>query len=87
MTTNYEEFDDVVRIELYVTSSKAVLEMRRLAVKHGLGFLFNPGGGQFTAPGFNCQISCCDDVEDLNKLRKALESKAYGREQNENGHV
>jgi hypothetical protein len=67
------EFDDIVCIgESYVTSSKAAAEMRRLAVKHGLGFMFNPGGGQFTAPGFNCQISACDDVEDLDKLRRAL---------------
>jgi hypothetical protein len=74
MTVDYEEFDDIVRNGAYVTSAKAVFEMRRLAVKHNLGFLFNPGGGQFTGQNFNCQIGACDDVEDLDKLRTAIKT-------------
>lgn len=72
MSVNYDEFDDVKRKGTYVSSRKAVEAMRSLASQHGLGFLFNPGGGQFTGPDFNCQISTCDDVEDLDRLRKAL---------------
>jgi ATP-dependent DNA ligase len=45
-----KEFDDVSNVGLYVTSEKARAEMKRLAAKHGLGFLFNPGGGEFTSP-------------------------------------
>lgn len=76
----YQEFDDADLSRWpYVSSAKAGAEMRRLAGLHGLGFIFNPGGGQFTCIderyplyGFNCQISTCDDVMDLNTLRTAI---------------
>lgn len=70
----YEEFDDCVRNGSYCSSQKARGEAIKLMNKHRLGFLFNPGGGQFINrdTGFNCQIYTCDDVEDLNILRKAL---------------
>ena len=60
------EFDDIVaHYYLYHTSDKARAEMKRLAHEHGLGFVFNPGGGEFNGPhGFRCQITTCDDVED-----------------------
>jgi hypothetical protein len=68
------EFDDIVtHYGVYRTSEKAQAEIKRLVREHGLGFVFNPGGGEFNgANGFRCQISTCDDVEDLNTLRKAL---------------
>jgi hypothetical protein len=72
----YAEFDDCVWTGPYCSSKKAMDEMRRLAGEHDLGFLYNPGGGQFTRRGdrFNCQITTCDDVLDLNTLRRALEN-------------
>ena len=45
--------------------------MARLAGIHGLSFTLNPGGGEFYGIGFRCQISACDDIEDLAKLRAA----------------
>ena len=51
-----------------------------LMVEHGLGFLFNPGGGQFTCRdssyplyGFNCQVDAWGDEEaDLKRLEKGI---------------
>jgi len=69
---DYDEFDDVQRSGPYAASSKARREMARLAGIHGLSFTLNPGGGEFYGIGFRCQISACDDIEDLAKLRAAL---------------
>ena len=48
---------------------------RALAAKHNLGFLFNPGGGQFLnrETGVNIQITTCDDVKDYYTLLKNLQ--------------
>lgn len=50
-----------------------------LAEKHGLGFMHNPGGGQFTCIddryplfGFKCQIHFYNYEEDLEKLQAAI---------------
>jgi hypothetical protein len=52
---------------------QALDEMKKLAAKFHLGFVFNAGGGEFTGPhGWRCQISTYDDEEDLAKLREAL---------------
>lgn len=51
-----------------------------LVNKHGLGYLHNPGGGQFTHQGthdFNCQILTYDDKEDYFTLLKALKDKGW----------
>jgi glutamine amidotransferase-like uncharacterized protein len=71
---NYAEFDDCIWVSLYCSSKKARAEIIRLKTLNGLGFLFNPGGGQFVGhePYFNCQITTFDDVLDLTTLRKAL---------------
>jgi len=53
-------------------------EMLRLAAKHSFGFLHNPGGGEFTSPYGNCQISTYDDKADYGKFLKAL--KKWGLE-------
>lgn len=74
----YSEFDDCEfsgsLYAEYCSSEQARNEIKRLMREHNLGFLFNPGGGQFTRanPYFNCQVMTYDDVEDLNTLRKAL---------------
>jgi CTP:molybdopterin cytidylyltransferase MocA len=74
-----DEFDDVVRGAVSVKSRKALAEMRRLAGEHGLRFTLNPGGGEFyrsdADDDWRCQISDCDDVADLQKLRDALRQK------------
>lgn len=69
-----DEFDDIDRSNApYISSAKATQAMRDIAARHGLAFTYNPGGGQFyTSAGFNCQISTCDDVEDLKTLRAAV---------------
>jgi hypothetical protein len=77
---DYAEFDDLNGAPPgYVDSKKARAEIGRLMAEHGLGYLGNPGGGQFTCidsryplNGFDCQISACDDVEDLATLRAAI---------------
>lgn len=77
---DYAEFDDLVgKPPGYVSSRKAHAAIAALRSEHGLGFLFNPGGGQFTCIdsryplyGFDCQISTCDDVLDLATLRAAI---------------
>jgi hypothetical protein len=71
------EFDDTDHSHSpFVSSKKAMAAMRTLAAEHGLAFTFNPGGGEFYKSGFRCQISTYDDIEDLAKLRRALnESK------------
>jgi len=78
----YAEFDDVDMSHWpFVSSKMALAAIKALAAKHGLGFLFNPGGGQFTCIdtsrplyGLNVQISTNDDVEDLNTLRSSIEA-------------
>lgn len=74
---DYSEFDDCEQNGSYCSSAKARAEISALAKTHGLRFLSNPGGGCFTGDDFTCQISYCDDVADLTKLRQALK----GREQ------
>ncbi|AHC30545.1 hypothetical protein CC53_gp128 [Rhizobium phage vB_RleS_L338C] len=73
----YEEFDDCVWSGLYCNSVTAHDMMIDLMIKHDLGFMQNPGGGQFThrATGFNCQVTLCDEVLDLNTLRNAIKEK------------
>lgn len=57
----------------YRQSKRALDEIRRLRKLHNLSFTFNPGGGEINGhDGFRCQIHCCDDVEDLDKLKRAL---------------
>ncbi|WP_276122677.1 hypothetical protein [Pararhizobium qamdonense] len=76
--TIYDEFDDCVWHGSYCDSKKAHAAIMALVAEHNLGFLHNPGGGQFTrindkgVRDFNCQITLCDEVLDLNTLRKAL---------------
>lgn len=84
MKPDYSEFDDVdLTYAPYVASKKAGEAIKALMREHGLGFLFNPGGGQFTCIdpryplfGFNCQITACDDVADLATLRAAIAEKS-----------
>lgn len=47
----------------------------KLAKKHNLGFLHNPGGGQFINPdkGVNIQISTYDNEKDYRKLLAGLQ--------------
>lgn len=72
----YAEFPDADMSQWpYVNCPSAVAEIRRLRAENDLVFWFNPGGGAFVGTDFNCQISTCDDVLDLNTLRKALEMK------------
>lgn len=70
--SNYDEFDDCEWAGPYCSSKKAGREIRALAARHGLAFTFNAGGGEFYRDGWRCQISTCDDVDDLAKLRAAL---------------
>jgi len=56
----------------YRSSEMARDQMKKLRGENGLGFTFNPGGGEFMALGFRCQISTNDDVVDLEKLEAAL---------------
>lgn len=77
MSDIYAEFDDIDRKGSFVGSPKAREEIRRLAAQHHLGFVFNPGGGEFNGRKFRCQISTYDDVEDLNTLRKALAARSW----------
>jgi len=55
-------------------STDYIEEMRKLARRHGLGFLFNPAGGQFVneEKRVNIQISTIDDEEDYFKLLNGL---------------
>jgi hypothetical protein len=71
------EFDDVVVDGSFRLSVKARAEMTRLSHEHSLGFVFNPGGGEFNGRGFHCQISTYDDIDDLSVLRKALAERGY----------
>lgn len=50
-------------------SPAAIASMRALASEYSLGFLFNPGGGEFTHPLGRCQISAIDDEDDLRRLQ------------------
>lgn len=69
----YSEFPDVDFSSWpYVNCMSARAEINRLRLKHDLTFWFNPGGGAFVGKDFNCQITACDDVLDLNTLRRAL---------------
>jgi hypothetical protein len=53
-----------------------IAEMRALAAKHQLGFLFNPGGGQFTnaSKGVDIQITTENDRGDYHRLLKGLQA-------------
>jgi hypothetical protein len=53
-----------------------IAEMRALAAKHQLGFLFNPGGGQFTnaSKGVDIQITTENDRGDYHRLIKGLQA-------------
>lgn len=53
----------------FVDNPVARESMRELAGLYKLGFLFNPGGGAFTHSIGNCQITTCDDDQDLETLR------------------
>ena len=68
------EFTDVVFHGAFATSDQACEAMRVLARVHGLSFTFNPGGGEFYEEGgsWRCQIHCCHDVEDYEKLNEAV---------------
>jgi hypothetical protein len=58
----------------YVYSPVARDKIRELAHEYILGFLYNPGGGEFTHRlyGPTCQISTEDDNEDLKRLEAWL---------------
>jgi hypothetical protein len=73
--TDYDAFDDVKWNGPFVSSRKAYDATRALATKHGLGFLHNPGGGEFTGPNFRCQVTTLDDVLDYETLRDALKAR------------
>jgi len=64
----------------YIDNPVARQRMRDLADEYVLGFLFNPGGGGFTHRlyGPTCQITTCDDDEDLLRLGTWL--KVHGVE-------
>ncbi len=50
--------------------------IKALVRKHRLGFMHNPGGGEFNHPVHGrCQISFCDDEEDYLKLLSWLQEK------------
>lgn len=71
----YAEFTDVDFSSWpYVNCISARTEINRLRRDNDLVFWFNPGGGAFVSDDrhFNCQITTCDDVLDLNILRAAL---------------
>jgi hypothetical protein len=73
---DYSEFDDVDRSQdPYVNSRKAQRVITNLAHKHGLKFTQNPGGGEYYGAGFRCQVSNCDDIADLAKLRQTIADK------------
>lgn len=69
----YREFPDADFSSWpYVNCVSARAEINRLRLANELTFWFNPGGGAFVGGNFNCQITGCDDVLDLNILRAAL---------------
>ena len=70
------EFTDVVRHGAFATSNQACEAMRALANVYGLSYTFNPGGGEFYQRGtsWRCQIHCCHDVEDYEKLKEAVKT-------------
>lgn len=73
MNDAYAEFDDVVRDGPFARSAKAIAEMVKIKTKYGFAFVFNPGGGEFFCNGFRCQIHGQNDIEDLARLRNAIE--------------
>ena len=51
------------------------IKIMELVKKHQLGFLYNPGGGQFVRLGenpINIQVSAMDENEDYKELFKEL---------------
>ena len=57
-------------------------KMMELVKKHKLGFVFNPGGGEFNRHDSNygrCQITMMDDTDDYQTLLLWL--KKIGKEQ------
>jgi hypothetical protein len=71
------EFDDAIYSGPYVSSEKARAEISRLAQRHGLSFAQDAGGGEFRGEvggkPFRCRIDMGDDIEDLQKLRAAID--------------
>ena len=65
-------FTDTRHHGCHVVSRQARNHMKLLAQDHGLSYTHNPGGGEYSKPGFRCQISGCDDVVDCEKLEAAL---------------
>lgn len=67
--------------EIVIDEAPAVKNARRnqikaLVRKHGLGFVHNPGGGEFNRQDLGrCQISAQDDADDLATLLAWLRSK------------
>ena len=43
-----------------------------LMKKHGLGFVHNPGGGEFNGKGVRIQIHMNNDKDDYEKLKEGL---------------
>jgi hypothetical protein len=70
----YAEFADTDLSKWpYVTSEMARAEIRKIAATFKLGFVYNPGGGEFSNEyGFRCHITTYDDVADLKTLRAAI---------------
>lgn len=58
-----------------MTEREAHQEIQRLVSEHRLGFVYNPGGSEFTGKGFRCQVDGMSAVEDLAKLQAALASQ------------
>jgi hypothetical protein len=71
----YREFTDVNFSHWpYVSSEQARQAILALMREHGLGAEHNPGGVEIHSRGgaWHCQITDCDTVYDLGKLRKAI---------------
>ena len=63
--------------EEYRYYCRLINELRR---KYALGFVFNPGGGEFNAPGFRCQVSGMSAREDHETLVAALKKRGMWTE-------
>lgn len=81
---NYSAFSDVDMSHFpFVESNMARAAIGELMAANNLGYLNNPGGGQFIGNGFNCQVPGNDDVMDFERLRDALAEYAQNHAQEE----